>query len=99
VNGVIGLFDGGTRMYYGGLSSEVNGQLVELGINDSSSNRFGGMYDSAAQGGLFRVDARGGESLFQFLGRPVGSTTGVTSLAALDSSGVLTIRRVATRIY
>jgi hypothetical protein len=91
VNGVIGVFDGGTRTYYGGLASEVNGALIELGVNDSSTNRFGGVYGSAAQGGLIRVDARAGANLFQFLGRPAGSTAGVVSLAALNSSGVLTI--------
>jgi len=89
VNGAIGVFDGGTRTYYGGLASEVNSQLVELGINDDATNRFGGAYNSAAQGGLFRVDARAGQDLFQFYGRPAGSTTSLTSLAILKASGVL----------
>jgi len=89
VNGVIGVFDSGTRTYYGGLASEVSGQLVELGINDSATNRFGGTYNPVAQGGLFRVDARGGQDLFQFYGRPAGSTAPLTSLAILNASGVL----------
>ncbi len=89
VNGVIGIFDHGGRMYYGGLASEVGGQLVDIGINDDSANRFGGAYNSAAQGGLLRIDTRGYD-LFQFFGRPAGSSSSVSQLASLNSSGKFT---------
>ncbi len=90
VNGIIGVFDGGTRTYYGGLASEVGGQLVELGINDDVTNRFGGAYNSTAQGGLFRIDARAGQNIFQFYGRPAGSLS-LNLVASLNNAGVLAI--------
>jgi hypothetical protein len=83
VNGVIGVFDGGNSSYWAGLATEVGSQLVEMGINDS---RFGSNYDTTAQGGLLRVDARAGEDLFGFYGRPAGEPT-LTWLATLNDGG------------
>jgi hypothetical protein len=83
VNGVIGVFDGGNQSYWAGLATEVGSQLVEMGINDI---RFGSNYDTTAQGGLLRVDARSGENLFGFYGRPAGETT-LGWLATLNNAG------------
>jgi hypothetical protein len=83
VNGVIGVFDGGNQSYWAGLATEVGSQLVEMGINDA---RFGNNYDTTAQGGLIRVDARAGENLFGFYGRPAGETT-LGWLATLNNAG------------
>lgn len=85
-DGVVGVYDGGTRTLYGGMVSEVNAQLVEFGINDSSQNRFGGSYNSASPGGYFRVDTRG-YPLFQFAGRPAGSTGSTTDLLDITAAG------------
>lgn len=95
VNGVIGVFDSGTRTYNGGVASELGGQLVEMGINDDAVNRFGGVYNSAAQGGLIRVDTRAGQNLFQFYGRGAGSTT-LYPLATINNAGVLWLNGLGT---
>jgi hypothetical protein len=95
VNGVIGVFDGGTRTYYGGLATEESSQLIELGINDSSSNRFGGGYNVFAQGGMLRVDTRAGQNLFQFYGRIPGNAS-PDLIATLNNLGALIINNTLT---
>ncbi len=95
VNGVIGVFDGGTRTYYGGLATEEGSQLIELGINDSSSNRFGGGYNVWAQGGMLRVDTRAGQNLYQFYGRIPGYAT-PDLIATLSNLGALIINNTLT---
>ena len=87
VNGKIGVYDS-VRNFYGGIATEVGAQIVDFGINDDSSNRFGGAYNSAAQGGLVRVDTRSGYDLFQFQGRAAGSSALMIQLAGLNSAGV-----------
>ena len=95
VNGVIGVFDGGTRTYGGGLVTEVGSQLIELGINESSSNRFGGGYNVFAQGGMLRVDTRAGQNVFQFFGRIPGNAS-PDLVATLNNAGALIINGTMT---
>jgi len=95
VNGVIGVFDGGTRTYGGGLATEVGSQLIELGINESSSTRFGGGYDIFAQGGMLRVDTRAGQNVFQFFGRVPGNAS-PDLIATLNNAGALIINGTMT---
>jgi hypothetical protein len=77
--------------YNAGITTEATTSLIDLGVNEDSANRFGGSYNSSLQGGLFRVDTRAGEPLFQWLGRQAGSTSGATTLMTLSSAGYLGI--------
>jgi hypothetical protein len=88
VNGKIGVFDGGGHVFYAGIATELNAQMIDFGINEDSLNRFGGAYDPTWQGGLLRVDTRGTQDLFQFQGRMEGSSAPMTELAGLSSTGV-----------
>lgn len=94
-----GVFGGGASFggpvtlnttYKGGVASEAGG-IVNFGINDSPSNRFGGSYTQAAQGGLVRVDARDGFDLFQFLARAKDSTSDIGIVASINSAGKMTL--------
>jgi len=87
INGVASFMDGGSRTFNAGVTTEVNASLIELGINDSSSNRFGGSYTSANQGGFLRFDARNGEHLFQVYSRVAGSTGATNPVFRLTSDG------------
>ena len=87
VNGIISIQDGGVKNRNAGIASGANAGLINFGINDSSSNRFGGAYTSADQGGFIRVDSRAGNNLFQFYGRAAGSTSAVASLLDITSTG------------
>lgn len=80
------LYDGGTQSRYAGVVTEVNGKLIEFGVNDSSSNRFGGAYTSADQGGFVRVDSRATD-LFTFFARAAGSTSAVNQVLAVTAKG------------
>ncbi len=81
VNGVINVFDAGTKSRFGGLASEANGTLVNFGINET---RFGGATNTD-QGGLLRVDSRA-YNLFQFHGRPANATAS-TEIMSITSGG------------
>ena len=87
VNGVVGLFDNG-RSAYAGIATEASSQMIDLGINDGL-NRFGGIYDSNRQGGFLRVDARLGQPLFNFMGRPSAVAGDSGSLGYIQSSGTV----------
>lgn len=92
VNGVIGVRDGGTKTYYGGIMTEVSGGILNFGSNDGSPNRFGGSYTQAKQGGFLRITANDtyGE-LFKFFGRQAGVAGDASLLATMNSAGVTTI--------
>lgn len=85
VNGILNVFDGGTKTYPAGIASESNSQTISFGINDT---RFGTQTTSQA-GGFLRIDARGtttGGQLFQFLTRAAGAASPSTSMV-IDASG------------
>ncbi|MER2626618.1 MAG: hypothetical protein ABTS22_22125, partial [Accumulibacter sp.] len=90
VNGVIAPIDG-SKTFNAGIATEVTSQLINFGINEDSVNRFGGSYNSSYQGGLFRVDARGAQPLFSWLGRSAASTSLVSTLMVLTSAGYVGI--------
>ena len=89
VHGIVGLSDL-NNFFNAGIATELASQMIELGLNDSASNRFGGDYEPSARGGFMRVDTRAGEPLFTFFGRPAGSTAGVSSLVSISAAGKLT---------
>ena len=90
LNGVLAFYDGGTQTINGGLTSEVNGALLEFGVNEGSGNRFGGSYTQASQGGFFRFDSRPGQDLLQLYGRPATENSNAGTLAlTLRATGVL----------
>jgi hypothetical protein len=85
VNGILNVFDGGTKTYPAGIASESNSQTISFGINDT---RFGTQTTSQA-GGFLRLDSRGtatGGQLFQFMTRAAGAASPSTSMV-IDSSG------------
>jgi len=86
VNGVITPQDGGGRNYPGGMMTEVNSQLINFGINEDSTNRFG-PYNSTFQGGMIRIDCRGSTPVMTFNVRPAGSTALMAQAMAITSSG------------
>ena len=89
VNGAIGVSDGFTRSFFGGVATEVGAELINFGMNDGSQNRFGGTNNSARQGGLFRVDTRPGNVLFSFLGRQAGTNGDAATLGYIGSGGTV----------
>lgn len=89
VNGPINFFNGGTQTVFGGVVGESNASIFDFGANDSSTNRFGGAYTQATQGGFLRTDTRAGQKLFGFFGRVAASTT-LTDLWDLASNGDVT---------
>ncbi len=97
VNGVVGVYDNSVRTYNAGISTEQNGQLIQIGINDSSLNRFGGTYNLGVQGGMMRVDTRSGSALFQFLGRSASLGIPVNLLMTLTSSGNMNVAGTVTQ--
>lgn len=78
VNGTISIFDGG-RLFNSGIRTENNAGVLEWGSNDGSDNRFGGSYDSSAQGGFMRMDTSASNPLYTFFARAAG-VAGVPSL-------------------
>lgn len=87
VNGVLGFSDGGAKARNNGIVTEVGGSLIEFGINEDSSNRFGGSYTSADQGGMARFDTRAGQTLWTLHGRAAGSTGAAAVLMSVTSAG------------
>jgi hypothetical protein len=85
VNGIVNVFDGGSKSYPAGIATEVGSQTVNFGINDS---RFG-TQNTAQAGGFMRVDARGttfGGPVFQFFTRAANAASPSTSMV-IDASG------------
>lgn len=76
--------------YAFGISNEVTSSAVNFGINDGTSNRFGGTYTSSRQGGMIRFDTRSGQSLFTLFGRAAGVSGDVASLLSISSGGTAT---------
>ncbi len=80
----------GLRMFgtsrYSGVSQEAGNTLVNLGVNDGRT----GTFDTGTTGGLFRVDIRLFQPLFQWWRKAAISGT-ETSLMSLDFTGVLTV--------
>lgn len=85
VNGVITLQDGGIRTLPAGLTTELNSQILDIGINDDSTGRFG-TYNSASQGGFLRFETRG-DPAFSFFVRPAGSTATASSVFNITTTG------------
>jgi hypothetical protein len=94
VNGVITLQDGGTRNMFAGVATEGTSVLIDIGINDDSTGRFG-TYVPANPGGFLRVDGRSAAPLFSFFGRIAGATTPVSTLMCITASGNAGIGTVA----
>jgi hypothetical protein len=76
-----------TKTYYGGIVSEASSQIINFGMNEDSTSRFGGTYTSSVQGGLLRVDTRADNPLFGFHGRVAGSTGLMSLLVSILSNG------------
>lgn len=74
-----------------GMATETGSSLVNFGINDSSSNRFGGTYTPGEQGGVFRVDSRDGFDVFQFLARAKNLTSDVGVVASISNAGKMSL--------
>ncbi len=70
-----------------GVVTEVSGTLIDIGMNDDSTGRFGGTFTPASQGGLVRIDTRAGFPLFQIQGRAAGSSSNIAQLLAVNSDG------------
>jgi hypothetical protein len=87
VAGVIGLQDSGSKSRNNGLVTEAAGALIDFGINDGTSNRFGGAYTQADQGGLLRFDTRSGTPLFTIYGRSAATASDGTLLVSVLSNG------------
>jgi hypothetical protein len=87
INGVLSMFDS-TKSYNAGISTEINSGIINFGVNDSSTNRFGGTYTQADQGGFLRFDTRAGGDLFTIFGRAAGvSSTSGSVLMSILSNG------------
>lgn len=75
--------------YRGGLGGEPG--LVNFGINDSPTNRFGGSYTQGVQGGVIRVDARDTYDVFQFLAREKNSSSDIGVVASISAAGKMSL--------
>jgi hypothetical protein len=66
-----------------GVVVEASSQLIDIGVNEGSPNRFG-TYNSTNQGGMLRIDSRSGQPVFAILGRNAGTTGDVSTLLETD---------------
>jgi hypothetical protein len=97
VNGVIGIFDADTKNYNAGIVTEAYAAIINIGLNDSSTNRFGGSYTAAKQGGFLRISQGDYETpLFSFKGRVAGNTSDVVTLIQILSTGYLGVGMAPT---
>ena len=71
VNGVISP-RAAVKSRFGGMMVEGSTTILNYGINEGSTNRFGGAYTQADQGGFIRFDTRAGQPLFSMLARNAG---------------------------
>jgi len=86
LQGALNVFDNnGGKIQYAGIVTEVGGQLINFGVNDT---RFG-FQNVASQGGFLRI-ATTIDPLFSFYGR-VASATTPAKLAVLTSGGSMGI--------
>jgi hypothetical protein len=86
VNGFINVFDSGVKTLYGGIGTEVSGQLINFGMNDAS--RFGSN-NSSNQSGFIRVDCRATTPVIQFF--TGGSNQASSMVMAISSNGYVGI--------
>lgn len=88
INGKLTISDG-ARTYPAGISTEVNSELLQFGINEGSGNRFG-TANTAAQGGMFRFDTRSSEPVMSIFTRPASenSDAGAQRFAVLGNGNV-----------
>src|SRR5260370_7514807 len=70
-----------------GVVTEISGTLIDIGMNDDATGRFGGTFTSASEGGIVRMDTRAGFHLFQIQGRAAGSSSNIAQLLAVNSDG------------
>lgn len=96
INGVLQMYDAATQSRQAGIATEVSGSLIEIGVNDSSANRFGGAYTSADQGGFLRVESRAANNLFGFYGRAAASVSAVALVASIDNVGAMILASTLT---
>lgn len=74
--------------YPAGLLTQVNGSLIQFGVNDAQIQSSGApAYDSTKQGAFFRLDSRAGQHLFQMWLRAASSLTPGTEQLWASSSG------------
>ena len=84
VNGIITVKDGGGRNLPGGIATEVNAFIIDFGLNDDSTSRFG-PYNASYQGGMMRFDGRAGAGLFTLFVRAAGGTAVGPAITVLSS--------------
>jgi len=72
-----------------GIVTEVSSDLIEFGLNDGSTNRFGGAYDSTKQGGFLRFDARSTLNLMGVFSRAAGVSGAPVMIFTMLSSGYI----------
>lgn len=91
-NGIINVYDGGSKLLNGGLASASSGSIQYWGVNNGSGNIFGGSYNSASQGGVYQIDGRAAQSaLHLWFGRADGVASAGSQLMTLSAAGLLTI--------
>jgi hypothetical protein len=90
LRGLLSMQDPTGANFPAGVAMEYYSQMINMGINDDSTGRFGS-YNYNYQGGFFRVDARDDYPLFSWYGRGKGSTSTVTQLATLTTGGNLAL--------
>jgi hypothetical protein len=89
VGGILQIFNP-TQSFYGGMVTQVNSSLLNLGLNPDINNIFSmpnGQYNSANQGGYLRWDIRANQPLFSILTRVAGDTSGVTKKFVINADG------------
>jgi len=82
------LTDGTETLPSAGINTQANTSLINFGINDQGSVL--GTYNSANQGGMFRVDARAAQPLYTWYGQPASSAQ--ATLMTLTNAGLVTIK-------
>jgi len=92
INGKLAIYDT-TKSRNAGLTSEASATVLTLGINDDTSNRFGGNYTYQDQGGFFRLDSRAGQPLVSIWCRNAGVQGAVSLLMSLATDGTLMLGR------
>lgn len=88
INGILSIQDSSGKNRNAGISTESGSTLINFGINDSSTNRFGGTYTLADQGGYLKFDTRSTYPLFQIYGRAAGADSATISpIVSVTSTG------------
>jgi hypothetical protein len=76
-----------TKTVAAGLCAEVGSDILNIGLNEDSGNRFGGSYDSDKQGAMIRFDSRVSNNPITFMTRASGSTVAVSVKMGISPSG------------